>query len=149
MALFLFIFFYFSKINSSKRVPRLSGENPYTLDEDLANSRIMNSERFIGNISKEAVLGKWRVVMEEIKSVKSEYVENSTIEFKENGKYYSFNGGGIFEEGYYRVENDKIIFYDYEQEKEIIYDKVFGNIKENKMILIYPKSLRVLEYEKI
>lgn len=101
------------------------------------------------NINKNQILGKWIGISEEIITKKNEDLKNYSIIFYENGTYNSFVYGNE-ETGRYRLDVDKVIFYNNSEElnNQSRTNFAYARFDKEDLILTFPLYPKTVIYEK-
>lgn len=101
------------------------------------------------NINKNQILGKWIGISEEIITKKNEDLKNYSIIFYENGTYNSFVYGNE-ETGRYRLDVDKVIFYNNSEElnNQSRTNFAYARFDKEDLILTFPLYPKMVIYEK-
>ena len=138
--IFLFIIFN-DKLPSSNKNTN-AADSPPSLPADLeipaSNIDLSNFENANRVIKKEELMGKWQLEYEDSIGEKF-YPEGIFLIFTEDN--YEKNTDGEIIQARYTLENNQLTFTDNV--------KVFVNIKNNKLILVYPEYPKAEVYKKI
>ena len=103
-------------------------------------------------ITLENILGTWKGVSEEMNGQVNKEID-SVLTLNSDGTY-NLAEYGIEETGMYKLFDDKILFYDSEEELNAYlndsgrFNEVYGYIQNNKLVLNYPAYPKTDVYEK-
>ena len=103
-------------------------------------------------ITLENILGTWKGVSEEMNGQVNKEID-SVLTLNSDGTY-NLAGYGIEETGMYKLIDDKILFYNSEEELNAYlnnlgrFNEVYGYIQNKQLVLIYPAYPKTDVYEK-
>lgn len=103
-------------------------------------------------MNSENILGTWKAVSEEMNGEINKEIDSVLI-LNSDGSY-NLAEYGIEETGMYKLFDDKILFYDSEEELNAYlnnlgrFNDVYGYIQNNRLVLNYPAYPKTDVYEK-
>lgn len=98
------------------------------------------------------IIGTWTAISEKFAFSDSTNtdLENYSITFNSDNTYSSLTYG-ISETGVYRFKDDRIYFYDSEEQVNLEgnFFQAYGWIKDDELVLIFPQFPKTVVYEKV
>ena len=128
--------------NNQSKTPEVNNKSEIPDIKDQPKTEEPNS------LPPDKLIGTWNAISEEVKGEINTELEDYSITFNQNS--YNSTISGVKESGNYKLEQDKIIFYQQEEDlmKSGSFLQAYGELKNNQLILTFPQYPKIVIYEK-